>query len=247
MKKIIIILFISLLLVSCNNKPTQDNTGNNTPTQGCDIVDDCGDDDVKASHLNFKEAYEALNGKSNSSGKAHRNISIDENNPFEEVDASEIVKKIENKETFYVYIGDEMCPWCRSVIESAIELAQQANIEKIYYVQIWDDDGNEVVRDQYKYEDGKLNKTVEGIEAYHQLLKYWDSVLEDYTLSDDNDNEIEVGEKRIYAPNFVYVVNGEATRFTTGISSMQEDAREELTAEMIQDTKQQFSEFFGLN
>ena len=244
MKKIIILLFI-LLLVSCNNKPVENNTNNNTPTQGCDIVEGCGED-VEASHLAFKDAYEALNGTTNSSGKENRTVHIDEVNPFVEVEPNEIIKMIESKETFYVYIGDEMCPWCRSVIETAIDLSKKANIEKIYYVQIWDDDHNEILRDQYKYEDGKLNKVVEGTEEYHQLLKYWDNVLDDYTLTVD-DKEVEVGEKRIYAPNFVYMKNGEAIRFTTGISSLQEDAREELSEEMLNDMKNQFTKFFGLD
>ena len=200
---------------------------------------------METSHLAFKDAYEALNGTTNSSGKENRTVHIDEVNPFVEVEPNEIIKMIENKESFYVYIGDEMCPWCRSVIETAIDLSKKANIEKIYYVQIWDDDHNEILRDQYKYEDGKLNKVVEGTDEYHQLLKYWNNVLDDYTLTID-DKEVEVGEKRIYAPNFVYMENGEAIRFTTGISSLQEDAREELSEEMLNDMKNQFKKFFGL-
>ena len=240
MKKIIIFL-LSLLLVSCNSKPTNTNI---QPSQGCDIFDDCGDD-VQASHLGFKEAYEALNGLSNTNGIQHRIIHIDENNPFVEVEAAEIIEKINNKETFYVYIGDEMCPWCRSVIETAIDLANKANVETIYYIQIWDDDHNEILRDQYKYEDGKLDKSIEGTKEYYELLKSWDNVLSDYTLTVD-DKTIDVGEKRIYAPNFIYVENGEATRFTTGISSMQEDSREELSEEMLQEEIEQFTSFFGL-
>ena len=55
--------------------------------------------------LAFKEDYEKLNGKENKSGKVHRTISIDEVNPFVEVSAEDIVKKIANNETFYVYFG----------------------------------------------------------------------------------------------------------------------------------------------
>ena len=51
---------------------------------------------------------------------------------------------IENKETFYVYFGDELCPWCRSVIEKFIEVAKKNDVKKVYYVKIWDDDHNEI-------------------------------------------------------------------------------------------------------
>ena len=57
-KKILLLMLGLLLLVGCSNKNT------------------------------FKEDYEALNGKENSSGKIHRTITIDKNNPFEQVSDS---------------------------------------------------------------------------------------------------------------------------------------------------------------
>ena len=193
----------------------------------------------------FKEAYEAINGKENASGKIHRTITIDKNNPFEEVTADDIVKKIENKETFYVYFGDELCPWCRSVIEKFIEVAKENNIKKVYYVKIWDKDGNEVVRDKYKLDENKKPIVdVKGCEAYPKLLGYFDNVLEDYNLTDDDGNKIPTGEKRIYAPNFFYIKNGETIKMVEGISEKQEDARGELTEEILQDEENIFTEFF---
>ena len=245
--KLLLCLFITLMLVSCNSKEEETPTNNNNNSQGCDIVDDdCGDDDNNTTGMNFKQAYESLNGKQNSSGKDHRVINIDEDNPFVKVEAKDIIKKIENKETFYVYIGDEMCPWCRSVIEKAIEVSKIANINTIYYLEIWDDEGNEVLRDKYIIEEGKLVQEVETSEEYKKLLEYWDSVLDDYILSDDQDNEIAVNEKRIYAPNFIYVENGEAIRFTTGTSEKQTESRQELSDDILQDEINMFEEFFGV-
>lgn len=194
--------------------------------------------------LDFKEEYESLNGKTNKSGKEHRKVSIDTNNPFEKITASELLKKLENKETFYVYFGDKLCPWCRSVIEKAIEVANKNNIDKIYYVAIWDDEGNEILRDKYELKDDEIVKVNEGIEEYQELLKYFKSVLSDYTLNDSDGNKIGVGEKRIYAPNFIYVEDGKAIRITEGISSLQKDSREELTDEILNDEEELFEEFF---
>ena len=239
MKKLLILLSV-LLLCGCT-KPVD----HGHPVQGCDLVEDCGDDH-KTDHLSFKDAYEALNGQTNAAGKEHRSITIPEENPFVEVSPAEIIDKLNNKETFYLYVGDEMCPWCRSVIEEAIAIASEASVKTIYYIQIWDDDHNEVFRDQYKYEDGELKQVVEGIPEYHELLERWGNVLADYTLTVDGE-EIEVGEKRIYAPNFFYVENGECIRFTTGISEMQEDARAELDEQILKDEEAQFKAFFGVN
>ena len=75
-------------------------------------------------------------------------------------------------------------------------------------------------------------------------LELFDDVLKEYTLKDDNGNEVNVGEKRIYAPNFFRIENGKATKMTDGISEKQEDPRGELTEEIIEDEKKMFEELF---
>ena len=151
---------------------------------------------------------------------------------------------IENKETFYVYFGDELCPWCRSVIEKFIEVAKKNNIKKVYYVKIWDSEGNEVLRDKYSLEDGSLKLVSEGTESYKKLLTYFDSVLTDYNLTNDKGEEVSCNEKRIYAPNFIYVEKGNTIKLTEGISSLQKDSREELTKEILDEETSLFEEFF---
>ena len=200
----------------------------------------CGEKDSMA----FKKDYESLNGKANASGKIHRSVTISEDNPFIEVSAEEIVKKIENDETFYVYFGSKLCPWCRSSIEKADEFARRHGITKIYYVDIWDDDGNEILRDKYKLEENKPVLEKEGTAAYKKLLEYFDSLLKEYTLTDSDGNKINVGEKRIFAPNYVYVSNGEAKKLVSGTSPLQKDSREELTKEILADQEKIFDDFF---
>ena len=76
----------------------------------------------------FKQEYESFNGEKNDYFE-YRSLSIDEENPFIYTTAEDIVKKIENKETFIVYFGDPECPWCRSVIEEATKSANEIGIE----------------------------------------------------------------------------------------------------------------------
>ncbi len=195
--------------------------------------------------LEFKEEYESLNGTTNKSGKEHRTISISKDNPFHKVEQKDIVKMIEDKETFYLYVGDPLCPWCRSVLEKSIEVAKENKVKEIYYIDIWDDDGNEILRDKYELKDGTLVKTVNGTEEYKKLLEYFDSVLSNYTVSDNDGNKIETGEKRIYAPNFFYIENGKVIKLVEGISDKQKDSREELTKEILDDEQKIFEEFFN--
>lgn len=193
----------------------------------------------------FKKEYELLNGKRNKNGKEHRTVSIDNNNPYIKVTPEEIIKKIENKDSFYLYVGDSLCPWCRSVIEKSIEVAKENEINKIYYIDIWDEEGNEILRDKYELQDGKPVKVSDGTEEYNKLLEYFDSVLKDYTLTDANGNKVNVGEKRIFAPNYFHIEKGIVNRMTDGTSDKQKDSREELTKEILDDEQLLFEDFFA--
>ena len=192
----------------------------------------------------FKEEYEALNNKDNNHGGVYRTININKKNPFVHVDAKEIVKMIEEEKTFYVYFGDTKCPWCRSVIEKAIEVANDKKIKTIYYVNIWDEEHNEILRDTYKLdENGNAILVKEGTDSYQKLLESFENVLSDYTLS-SKDNKVNVGEKRIYAPNFIYVKSGKAIKLESGIPSTLSDSNGELTKEMLEEETTKFAKFF---
>ena len=199
---------------------------------------------TKKDAIEFKNDYEALNGGTNANGKEHRTVTIPKHNPIVISDAKEIVKMIEDEKSFYVYFGSTLCPWCRSVIEKALEVANDNGIDKIYYVDIWDSEGKEILRDKYTLDDNNNPiKSEDGTEEYQKLLTYFDEVLADYTYTLD-DKKLSFGEKRIYAPNFIYVAKGKATRMTTGISELQKDSREALTEEMLADEERQFDDFF---
>ena len=213
---------------------------------GVFLITGCQKEVINQKAIDFKNEYEALNGKTNDKGKDYRVLSISEDNPFEKVEASNIVEMYNDGETFYVYFGDPLCPWCRSVLEKAIEVAKENGIDKIYYVRIWDKDKNEILRSKYELNDeGQLEKTSEGTEDYYALLKYFGELLDDYTITNEDGKKIETGEKRIYAPTFVYVKNGIAEKLTEGISESQEDPYGKLTEEMLDDEEQQFNDFFA--
>ncbi len=236
-----------LMLAGCNAAaPEQPASEPESGNHGCDAFEECEDEGAPASEtaLQFKESYEALNGVANSSGKIHRTITVSENHPFEKTDPKDVVSAIENGETFWLYFGDPKCPWCRSVLETSIRIAAEKGVTSIKYVEIWDAEGNEIVRDKYVLEDGKPVKEGDGIPEYAQLLKLLDPVLDQYELEDDDGNTVQVGEKRVYAPNYIRIENGKAVRLTTGIPEDLEDPRDELTPEMLADEAKQFEEFF---
>ena len=195
--------------------------------------------------LAFKNDYEAVNGQQSSHGFNHRSVEINKDNRFIEITPEDVVKKIENEETFYVYFGSRLCPWCRSVIEMADTISRDKDISVIYYVDIWDDTGAEILRDKNVLNENKeLEVSVEGTESYKKLLEYFGDFLADYTLSDADGNSVEVGEKRIFAPNFVYIEKGKAEKLITGISSKLASPLDELTEEILKDEEEAFENFF---
>lgn len=223
MKKFVLSLFVVMLLIG--------------------LATGCGkktNEDAKK----FKDEYESFNNKSNEYFE-YRNLDIDEENPFIFATDEKIVKMIENKESFIVYFGDPQCPWCRSVIEEAIKSSKDNNIDKIYYVRFWGDFHEEKIRDVYELDEKNKPKLKQaGTESYLKLIEYLGNVLSEYTLKDKDGNTINVGEKRIFLPNFVKVEKGEAVKLIDGISKNQKEFNGELTEEIIKDEKDLFDQLF---
>ena len=192
----------------------------------------------------FKEEYEKINDKKIGEHK-YRKITIPSNNPFRHVSQNKIITMLKENKTFYLYVGDEKCPWCRSVIEKAAEIANKKGIKEIYYVNIWDKDYNEILRDKYKVTDaGELEKVNSSTDLYKLMLKRFDSKLTDYTLTDNEGKTVKVGEKRIYAPTYFYIENGKVKRMTTALSDKQEGAYDTLTSDILKDEEKDFNELF---
>lgn len=203
LKKILIVGIITFILTGCNN------TNNITDAE------------------KFKKEYESINNKVNDKNKKkYRAVSISKDNPFIYATDEDIVKKIEDRETFIVYFGFKECPWCRSIIEQLIKAAKDVKIEKIYYVDVT---GIRDVKELDK--EGNIRTISEGTKAYNELIKKMADVLSDYTLTKDEE-KIEVGEKRIFAPNIIAISNGKAIQLETGISEELKDPYEELTKEI---------------
>ena len=197
--------------------------------------------------LNFKKNYEDLNGTVNKNGKEHRAVNIASNNPFIKSSAKEVIEKIEAGDNLYIYFGSSLCPWCRSVIEKATEVANNNGIDKIYYVDIWSETGEEILRDKYTLDDnGNAIKIIDGTQEYFKLLTYLDDVLPDYKYAANKNGgeELNVDEKRIYIPLFVYIAKGKVIRSTSGISELQAKSRDELTTEILNDEEKMFDDFF---
>ena len=168
----------------------------------------------------FKEEYESLNNNDN-----YRSVSIDKDNPMVYITDENLCEKIENKEDMVVYFGFSKCPWCRSIIETLIEVSQDLDIDKIYYLDIYDLRDTKIIDD-----DGNIKTIKEGSESYLKILDLLSEYLTDYKV----DGKV-VG-KRIYAPNILVIKNGNIEGIETGVSELLTDSKGELTAEIKKDS-----------
>jgi len=196
--------------------------------------------------LEFKEEYEKVNGEIARYKKPHRTLNIPEDNPYIKTTPAEILKKIENKETFYLYVGDHLCPWCRSVIEQSIKSAKENGVDEIFYIDFWDDENNEILRDVYELVDGEIKQTVKPTKEYTKLLSLCnDSLnLRNYEVEDADGNMVEVNSKRFYGPSFFFIKEGKFVKYTDARSEKQKSPLEDLTKEIKEDMAKNFDDLF---
>lgn len=173
----------------------------------------------KNDNILFKEEYESLNNNSK-----YREVSIIEDNKMTYITDLELVEKINNKEDMVVYFGFNTCPWCRSVIENLIEVANDLEIEKVYYLDV------EKIRDIKKIDNEEIIIEREGSKGYLDLVNLLSDYLEDYVIDDT------VVGKRIYAPNILVIKDKNIKGITTGISDLQTKSNQELTSEIKEDS-----------
>jgi len=108
---------------------------------------------------------------------------VTEDNYFVYRDINEIIKILEHG-TGVVYLGFPECPWCQAYVKILNEVSDTEGLEKIYYFNILED---------------RKNNT----EEYKKIV----NILNDYLQYDSE------GNKRIYVPAIISIVEGEIVGF----------------------------------
>lgn len=188
----------------------------------------------------FKMEYESLNGKINDkTNEEYKTVNISENNKFVYKTEEEIVKILESKSGL-IYFGFKSCPWCRSMVEALDKASQNSKITNIYYLDI------ENIRDVLALdENNKVVTEKEGNTNYYKLLNLLDAYLDDYVLTGEDDVSVKTGEKRLYAPTVIAVVNGEIVGFHTKTVDSQTNPNEPLTEKQEKELEKIYTDLIG--
>ena len=201
----------------------------------------------KQSALDFKEEYEKVNGTTMIDDIKYRTLDIDKKNPYVKVSIDEIAKKIKNGETFYLYVGDHLCPWCRSGIEKMIEVANREKVEIIYYVDFWDDNHNEILRDLYDLdEDGNVVQTKEATDGYKVLYDAVEDFIQDYVITKDG-VDYDTGVKKVYGGDHFFFNKGKCEKYISLRVPSLAKATDELTEDVLKEQDEIFTSLFTSN
>lgn len=181
----------------------------------------------------FQSEYESLNGKDNGYGGKYLEISIPIDNKIEYVNSTR-VKQVLTNGTGIIYFGFPECPWCRNIIPTLLDVANEYDVDILYL-------NNKAERDTIKLgEDGKVKMEKEGSKDYYEIL---DLLGEKASVYDGlNDETI----KRIYFPTVVFVKDGEIVAFHEGTVDSQEDASVYLDATQQKELKTTLRGYFDL-
>ena len=195
----------------------------------------------------IKEIYESKNEKESRSGKKFRSITLSENNVFYETTIDKVNKMIKNKENFFLYTGDEECPWCRATIEMADKVSRELGVKKIYYLQLWDDDHNELFRDLKEVSvNNEIIDTIKMSDDYKYLLdKVKNDKMKKYYIYDKDKNQIDTNEYRTYGANYFYFKKGKLVKFTDSMTESLTDNSIELSDKIKQEQEELYEDFFS--
>ena len=182
----------------------------------------------------FKSEYESLNNQLKSNGvDKHLEISIPDENNIEYIDSTR-AKQILTNGTGVIYFGFPECPWCRNLVPTLIDVANENGQGKILYL------NNKEERDIKKLdEEGNIATEKEGTDNYYEILNLLGENASTYNGLEDETI------KRLYFPTVVFVKNGEIVAFHEGTVDSQEDASVMMTVEQQKELKKILQEDYA--
>jgi len=168
--------------------------------------------------IKFKKEYEDLNGKEKENGNGNYSIlEISKNNKMKYSSEKEILELLENG-TGVIYFGFPECPWCRNLVTELISVAQNENLEQIYYLNALS------IRDIKKLDDdGNVITEKEGTKNYYKIV----SILEEHLGVYEGLNDESI--KRLYFPTVVFIKDGKIINVHIGTVDSHEDGNKKLT------------------
>ncbi len=198
MKKLLLILLALFMFTACSSKQEEVTTTEDSGSSACGI-ETCEEDD--------KATYKI----------AENQISV-----------SEVVTKLENKESFVLYMYFDTCPWCKELGPIVSDyLSDKDDLFNITYALNVRPDGTKENDLRYKDDDGNYNEPE--FETIYNFIK--DQLDEDGT---------------VYVPTLVFVKDGELVYFHTGTVEGHDATERTLTDDEKQEIIDELALYYSI-
>ena len=198
MKKLLLILLILFMFTGCQNKEDVQDTSSEDSSSACGI-ESCEEDD-KATYL-----------------IAQNQISV-----------SEVVTKLENKDSFILYMYFDACPWCKELGPIVSDyLKDNEELLNMTYALNVRPDGTKENDLRYKDDDGGYNEPE--FETIYNFI--YDQLDEDGI---------------VYVPTLVFVKDGELVYFHTGTVEGHDATKRTLTDDEKQEIADKLAVYYSI-
>lgn len=198
MKKLLLILLILFMFAGCQNKEESQDTSSEDSSSACGI-ESCEEDD-KAAYL-----------------IAQNQISV-----------SEVVTKLENKDSFILYMYFDACPWCKELGPIVSDyLKDNEELLNMTYALNVRPDGTKENDLRYKDDDGSYNEPE--FETIYNFI--YDQLDEDGI---------------VYVPTLVFVKDGELVYFHTGTVEGHDATKRTLTDDEKQEIVDELAVYYSI-
>lgn len=188
----------------------------------------------------FKQEHEELNGKvREKTGVINPTMEVMEDNNVVYLSDEETVKFLKNG-TGLLYMGFRECPWCRNAIPVLLTAASNANIEKVFYLDVTNIKSTIVLNAKNKPQVSK-----KGTDAYYEILDLLKEYLGDYNLTDKKGNKISTGEKRIFSPSVLTIKDGVVTGFHVGTVDGHDKDSEGVLPDLTKEQKEELNKIYA--
>lgn len=199
MNKLILVLILLFSLTACKQDVKDDNNTTNGGNNACSLDSDC-DDDTTVDYLIKKNP-----------------ITLDE-----------LYKRIDNKESFVLYMYFDKCPWCKElgpVVSDVVEDDQRLlNMTYSFNVR---PDGERDHDYRYTNDDGEFN--------YPEFKALYDYVYD--FLGED---------KKVYVPTLMFVRKGEIVYYHVGTVDGHDADKRTMTEEEKDQLEDYIEEYYSI-
>lgn len=145
-----------------------------------------------------------------------------------QITVADVVNKLENKDTFVLYMYFDACPWCKELGPIVSDyLSDKEDLLNLTYALNVRPDGNKENDLRYKDDDGNYNEPL-----FETVYNFIEDRLDD--------------DKVVYVPTLIFVKDGELVYYHTGTVEGHDATERTLTDEEKESIVQYLAEYYSI-